>query len=76
MESEIKFLRRITNNKIKDYDEWQQNNDINLFVIENKEKLEEVNIYINILLQYELLTDNIKRRKKLIKKLEKEWIQI
>jgi len=76
MESEIKFLRRITNNKIKDYNEWQQNNDINLFVIENKEKLEEVNIYINILLQYELLTDNIKRRKKLIKKLEKEWIQI
>ena len=76
MESEIKFLRRITNNKIKDYDEWYKNNDINLFVIENKEKLEEVNIYINILLQYELLTDNIKRRKKLIKKIDKEWIKI
>ena len=71
--SEINFIRRLTDKKIKDYDEWRKNNDSNLFVIESKEKLEEVNVYINLLLQYELLTQEIKRNKK---KLNKIWEQV
>jgi hypothetical protein len=71
MEREIDYLRRITNKKIKDFDYWVENNNMYLFPIELKEKSEEVNVYINLLLQYELLTDSIKSNKKKLKKIWK-----
>jgi hypothetical protein len=66
METELQFLERTVNNKIKEYDEIYKNSDI--FIIEKKEKLQEINIYLNIILQLELWKQQLKYNKKLLKK--------
>jgi hypothetical protein len=66
METELLFLERTVNNKIKEYDEIYKNSDI--FIIEKKEKLQEINIYLNIILQLELWKQQLKYNKKLLKK--------
>jgi len=70
METELQFLQRTVNNKIKEYDEIYKNSDI--FIIEKKEKLQEINIYLNIILQLELWKQQLKYNKKLLKK---QWKQ-
>lgn len=71
METELQFLERTVNNKIKEYNEIYKNSDI--FIIEKEEKLEEINIYLNIILQLELAKQELKFRKKLLKK---QWKQM
>jgi hypothetical protein len=70
METELEFLERTVKNKIEEYDDIYKKSDI--FIIEKKEKLEEINIYLNIILQLELAKSSLKYYKKLLKK---QWKQ-
>ena len=66
METELEFLERTVKNKIEEYDDIYKKSDI--FIIEKKEKLQEINIYLNIILQLELAKSSLKYYKKLLKK--------
>jgi hypothetical protein len=66
MNKQLEFLERTVRNKIEEYDNIYKNSDI--LIIEKKEKLEDINMYLNIILLLSGYKKQIKYYKKIIEK--------